>query len=188
LLTGEAAPAEKGAGDDVFAMTVVLSGRIDARVERTGAATAAAHIADVPDNTVDFKTGRQLWAERIADPPVWPALLSGLVASPWLGLSAGGALVDAHPKYKATLASSLGLINHFKLAAREGVLIKDGRTLELLNDVDTVVFDKTGTLTLAQPHVGRLYTRGSHTADDLVRVAAAAEQHQSHPIARAIRR
>ena len=52
--------------------------------------------------------------------------------------------------------------------------------------MDTVVFDKTGTLTLAQPHVGRLYVGARHTADEILSLAAAAEQHQSHPIAAAI--
>ena len=186
ILTGEAVPAEKGVGDAVFALTVVLSGKIWVRVEKTGAATAAAQVARVLSNTVDFKTGRQLRAEHVADRLVAPTFLSGLVAWPLLGAGAGAALLDAHPKYKTTLASSLGLLNYFKLAAREGLLIKDGRTLELLNDVDTVVFDKTGTLTLGQPHVRRLYTRGSHAAADILRLAAAAEQHQSHPVAAAI--
>jgi Cu2+-exporting ATPase len=186
LLTGEAAPVERGVGDAVLALTVVLSGKIRVRVEKTGAATAAAHIARVLDRTVDFKTGRQLRAERMSDRLVWPALVSGALTWPLLGPGAGVALVDAHPKYKATLASSVGLLNYFKLAAQEGVLIKDGRTLELLNEVDTVVFDKTGTLTLAQPYVGRVYRRPPYTADDVLRLAAAAEQHQGHPIARAI--
>ena len=161
LLTGEAAPAERGVGDAVFALTVVLSGKIGIRVEKTGAATAAAQIARVLSNTVDFKTGRQLRAERVADRLVAPAFLFGLGAWPVLGLGASAALLDAHPKYRTTLASSLGLLNYFRLAAREGLLIKDGRALELLSEVDTVVFDKTGTLTLGQPHVRRLYARAS---------------------------
>ena len=127
LLTGEAAPAERGVGDAVFALTVVLSGKIDIRVEKTGAATAAAQIARVLSDTVDFKTGRQLRAERVADRLVVPAFLFGLSAWPVLGLGASAALLDAHPKYRATLASSLGLLNYFRLAAREGLLIKDGR-------------------------------------------------------------
>jgi Cu2+-exporting ATPase len=186
LLTGEAQPAEKGVGDVVLALTVVLSGQIWVRVEKTGSATVAAEIVRVLDRTVDFKTGRQLGAERAADRLVTPALLSGLVAWPFLGFSAAAGLTDTHPKYKTTLMSSLGLLNYFKRAVREGLLIKDGRTLELLHKVDTVVFDKTGTLTLAQPHVGRIYVCPHRTAGELLSLAAAAEQHQSHPIAAAI--
>jgi Cu2+-exporting ATPase len=186
LLTGEAAPAERGVGDAVFALTVVLSGKIWIRVEKTGAATAAAQIARVLSNTVDFKTGRQLRAERLSDRLAVPAFLCGLGAWPVLGLGASAALLDAHPKYRTTLASSLGLLNYFRLAAREGLLIKDGRSLELLSEVDTVVFDKTGTLTLGQPHVRRLYARAPHGGDDILKYAAAAEQRQSHPVATAI--
>lgn len=186
LLTGEAVPAEKGVGDQVFASTVALSGTIHVRVEKTGAATAAAQIARLLSNTVDFKTGRQLRAERLSDRLIWPSLLSAAAACPLLGVSAGAALLDAHPKYRTTLASSLGLLNHFRLAAREGLLVKDGRALELLTAVDTVVFDKTGTLTLDQPHVRRVYARAPHTGADILRMAAAAEQHQTHPVARAI--
>jgi P-type E1-E2 ATPase len=187
MLTGEARPAEKGVGDAVFALTLVLSGTIAIRVEKTGEATAAAHIARILNNTVDFKTGRQLRAEHVADRLVWPAFISGLVAWPALGTGVAAALVDSHPKYKTTLASALGILNYFQLAAREGLLIKDGRTLELIQQVDTVVFDKTGTLTIEQPHVGHIYTCApSYTARDILSVAAAAEQHQSHPIARAI--
>ena len=163
ILTGEAVPAEKGVGDQVFASTVALSGKIHVRVEKTGAATAAAQIARVLSKTVDFKTGRQLKAERLAERLIWPAILSAAAAWPMLGASAGAALLDAHPKYKTTLASSLGLLNYFKLAAREGLLVKDGRALELLTAVDTVVFDKTGTLTLGQPHVRRVHARAPHT-------------------------
>ena len=186
ILTGEAVPAEKGVGDQVFASTVALSGRIHVRVEKTGAATAAAQIARVLSKTVDFKTGRQLKAERLAERLIWPAILSTAAAWPMLGASAAAALLDAHPKYKTTLASSLGLLNYFKLAAREGLLVKDGRALELLTAVDTVVFDKTGTLTLDQPHVRSVHARAPHTGADVLRLAAAAEQHQSHPMARAI--
>jgi heavy metal translocating P-type ATPase len=186
VLTGEAAPAEKTAGDPVFALTVVLSGRIAVRVEKTGAATAAAHIARVLDRTVDFKTGRQLRAERVAEGLVVPAFVAGLLAWPVLGFGIGAALVDAHPKQKATMASSFGLLGFFRIAAREGLLIKDGRTLELLSGVDTVVFDKTGTLTLAQPHVACIHRCGDESEDHVLGLAAAAEQRQSHPIARAI--
>jgi Cu2+-exporting ATPase len=186
VMTGEAIPAEKGVGERVLALTVVLSGKIFVRVEKTGPATAAAHIARVLERTVDFKTGRQLRVERVAGRLLVPALLAGLFTWPVFGASAGLAVVDSHPRYKTTLASSIGLLNYFKLAARQGLLIKDGRTLEALNDVDTVVFDKTGTLTLARPHLAGLHACSSHTQAEVLAFAAAAEQHQPHPIAAAI--
>ena len=187
VLTGESVPVEKGVGDSVFAFTLVLSGKILVRVVKTGEATAAAQIARMLNNTVDFKTGRQLQAEALADDLVLPALLSGLAVLPVLGVNAAGALVDIHPKYKTTLATSLGMLNFLKSAAQQGILIKDGRTLELLNQVDTIVFDKTGTLTMPQPQVAMIHPCTDYCTDEILLFAAAAEQHQSHPIAKAIR-
>ncbi|MEZ4727027.1 MAG: HAD-IC family P-type ATPase [Caldilineaceae bacterium] len=70
-------------------------------------------------------------------------------------------------------------------------MIKDGRALELVSQVDTVIFDKTGTLTLEQLTVGKIHacitgTATEFTEADVLRYAAAAEYKQTHPIARAI--
>jgi Cu2+-exporting ATPase len=78
------------------------------------------------------------------------------------------------------------LLNYLNLSSRNHVLIKDGRALELLHKVDTVIFDKTGTLTLEQPHVTTVHLCADLDADTVLRHAAAAEQRQSHPIAKAI--
>jgi P-type E1-E2 ATPase len=66
------------------------------------------------------------------------------------------------------------------------VLVKDGRALELLRDVDTFLFDKTGTLTRERPEVGRILTYDRHSEREILRWAAAAENKFSHPIAKAI--
>ena len=69
-------------------------------------------------------------------------------------------------------------------------MIKDGRSLELLKQVDTVIFDKTGTLTLEQPQIETIHVaeelETGVSADTVLSVAAAAEQRQHHPIAKAI--
>jgi Cu2+-exporting ATPase len=70
--------------------------------------------------------------------------------------------------------------------AERGVLIKDGRALERLAGVDTVVFDKTGTLTLERQHVVTVHALAPFGEAELLTLAAAAEQRQSHPIAQAI--
>jgi Cu2+-exporting ATPase len=73
-----------------------------------------------------------------------------------------------------------------KKATDEGMLIKDGRSLELLNQVDTIVFDKTGTLTEEQPHIGQVHPFAHYTEDEILYFAAIAEYKQKHPLARAI--
>ena len=80
----------------------------------------------------------------------------------------------------------LGMLSTLNSASQEGILIKDGRVLDLLNEVDTVVFDKTGTLTEEVPHVGQIHTCSDYDAMSVLAVAAAAEYRQTHPIARAI--
>ena len=64
--------------------------------------------------------------------------------------------------------------------------MKDGRALELMNEVDTILFDKTGTLTRERPEVGRIIGCGRFDGEDILRYAAAAEAKFAHPIAKAI--
>jgi Cu2+-exporting ATPase len=74
------------------------------------------------------------------------------------------------------------------VAARAGVLIKGATFLERLSQCDTVVFDKTGTLTMGVPEVVDVVPTGAVPSTELAAFAAAAEGHQSHPIADALRR
>ena len=80
------------------------------------------------------------------------------------------------------------MLTFLNIASQQGILIKDGRSLELLNQVDTIVFDKTGTLTLEQPTIGKIHAYNGVFEDDVLRYAAAAEDGcaQAHPIAKAI--
>jgi hypothetical protein len=80
----------------------------------------------------------------------------------------------------------LTLLNGLDAAVDHGILIKDGRALERLAQVDTVLFDKTGTLTLEQPRVAQVHALPGDDEARVLRLAAAAEQRQQHPIARAI--
>ena len=54
------------------------------------------------------------------------------------------------------MAAPLAMLSSLALCANKGILVKDGRALELMNEVDTVLFDKTGTLTRERPEVGRV--------------------------------
>ena len=54
------------------------------------------------------------------------------------------------------MAAPLGMLTSLTLCAQHGILVKDGRALEIMRKVDTVLFDKTGTLTREKPEVGRI--------------------------------
>src|SRR5262249_44497364 len=74
-------------------------------------------------------------------------------------------------------------------AARNRVLMKGGRSLEQLAEVDAIVFDKTGTLTTGIPAVVRIATtRHGGREDRVLALAAAAEARLTHPVAQAIAR
>ncbi len=186
LLTGEAQPAEKGPGDAVMAATVVLAGRIVIRVERTGKATLAARIAGILARTASYKQTFETKSSAIGDRWVVPTLGLSAVTAPWLGFKSGLAILLNSPGYDLRVLGPLSMLSFLRVAAENGVLIKEAGALERLSSIDTIVFDKTGTLTLEQPRVDRIHVYGGRQEHDILRLAAAAEQRQSHPIARAI--
>ncbi|MEM7117057.1 MAG: heavy metal translocating P-type ATPase [Chloroflexota bacterium] len=186
MLTGEAQPVAKQAGDTVLAATVVLQGSVDVRVKTTGAETTAAQIGRILEQTADYKSLVQSRGEELSDRLVLPLLgVSGLA---WAAVSPAAAIVVlcAPIVNPLRLASPLSVLSFLQLGLDSGILIKDGRSLELLQDVDTVVFDKTGTLTQEQPSVVAVHPLGALAEQELLLLAAAAEQKQSHPIAQAI--
>ncbi len=186
LLTGESQPAEKSAGDPVFAATMVLSGRAFIRVEKTGEATAAAQIGQMLMQTADFTSSVELRGVEISDRAAPPTFLLSALSLPLLGPVSALTILLSGFGYNMRLLGPLSVLNYLQLTALEGILIKDGRALEQVSKVDTVVFDKTGTLTLEQPHVGAIHTLNGYDETLLLTYAAAAEHRQTHPIAKAI--
>ena len=71
-------------------------------------------------------------------------------------------------------------------ASRMGILVKSVRFFEAANDIDTIVFDKTGTLTTGELNVAAIEPRHGVKENELLALAAAVEQHSTHPIARAV--
>lgn len=186
MLTGESQPVDKGPGDEVFASTVVLAGRVYVRVERTGEETVAAQIGQVLNEMADYRSSLQLRGQKISDQACSPTLALGVLALLLTGLNGMLAVLFSGVGYTMKILGPLSVLNFLQVTSRHGILIKDGRALEQIFTIDTVVFDKTGTLTLEQPHVGQIHVVDDIDASTLLTYAAAAEQRQDHPIARAI--
>jgi heavy metal translocating P-type ATPase len=185
-LTGESAPAEKTRGNNVFASTLMLAGKVIIRVEKAGKDTASSKITAVLRRTVAYKLRSQSRGEDLADQAVVPALGLSTLAASFVDPSAALAVINSEMGTGIRMAAPLGLLSSLTLCAQSGILVKDGRALEMMRQIDVVLFDKTGTLTQDRPEVGRIITRGTHTAEKILTLAATAEQNFSHPIAKAI--
>jgi Cu2+-exporting ATPase len=97
------------------------------------------------------------------------------------------AVFNCSPGNGIRLSASAQTLTHIILASQESILIKDGRVLEQLMEVDTVVFDKTGTLTEDKHEVTRIFRADKgHTKSEVLYFAAATEQKVGHPLAKAI--
>ncbi|MEZ4868188.1 MAG: heavy metal translocating P-type ATPase [Caldilineaceae bacterium] len=187
MLTGESQLVERGIGEGVFASTIVISGKIQIRVEKTGQATIAAQIGQVLNQTTAFKELIVARSLRITDAATLPTLALGALAWPVAGLSGGLAVLACSAGYNLRLTGPISMLNFLQSFSQQGILVKDGRSLELLNTVDTVVFDKTGTLTIETLQLAAIHTLNGWSTDEILAHAAATEHRQSHPIAQAIR-
>jgi heavy metal translocating P-type ATPase len=188
-ITGEGLPVTRGTGEQAFAATVIRDGQLTIRAARVGADTTAGQIVRLVESAPIGDTRMQNHAERLADRLVVPELV----------LATGAAVVSADFDRFLSLvivdygtgirvAAPTAVLSSMTHAARTGIIIKSGRHLERLAEIDTVVFDKTGTLTHGTPAVLDVLTYQDHiTGPHLLGLAAAAETHLQHPVAEALR-
>jgi Cu2+-exporting ATPase len=185
-LTGESRPVEKTEGDTVYAATVVQEGKVYFTAERVGTDTEAAQIVRLIREAPRSDTRMQDAAEQRADRLV-PVSLGGagaiLVATGDASRAASLLIIDYGTGIR--VAAPTTVLASMTTAARQGILIKSGRALEALSELDAVVFDKTGTLTTGDQRVERVFGYGLDAAE-VLRLAAGAEQRLSHPIAKAV--
>lgn len=195
MLTGESVPVEVGPGDDVAGATVNASGRLVIEATRVGSATALAQIARLVANAQAGKASIQSLADRVSAVFV-PVVIgvSALTLAGWLvsGAATAAAFTAAVAVIVIACPCALGLATPTALmvgtgrGAQLGIVIKGPEILEQTRQVTTIVLDKTGTLTEAKMTVIALVVADGVPEDELLRLAAAAENASEHPIARAI--
>jgi len=185
-LTGESAPVEKVKGDAVLASTTLIAGKVRVAVRNAGSDTTSAKLARILEDTAGYKLRSQSRGEELADRAVAPTLALGALGLVTAGVNGATAVVNCDLGTGIRMAAPIAMLSSLTLSAEHGILVKDGRALELLRNVDTFLFDKTGTLTRERPEVGRVFVYGGHSEEQLLRWAAAAEHKFSHPIAKAI--
>ena len=192
-ITGESRPVPKGAGDEVVAGTISTDGSVRVRITAVGEDTKLAGIRRLVLEAQSSRSRAQALADRAAAALFYVAVGAGVVTfAVWAALGdmdqaverSVTVLVISCP-HALGLAIPLVIAISTSVAARAGILVKDRLALERMRTVDTVLFDKTGTLTLGKPAVRGVATLAA-SADEGLRLAAAAESDSEHPLARAI--
>lgn len=188
-ITGEGLPVTRARGEPVFAATVIREGQLTINATRVGGDTTAGQIVRLVESAPIGDTRMQNHAERLADRLVLPELVLATGAAAFTGdFDRFLSLVIVDYGTGIRVAAPTAVLASMTHAARAGIIIKSGRHLERLAEVDTVVFDKTGTLTHGSPQVLDVLTYQDHiTGPHLLGLAAAAETKLQHPVAEALR-
>lgn len=186
-LTGEAQLVERAVGDPVKASTLLVQGRLRVRVEHAGQDCLAGQIVRILNSSSDYRLEVRSRGQRIVERGATPTLALSALALVLRGPVPALAVLFASFGYTMRYAAPVAVLGYLERAMHQGILVKDGRALERLDGIDTVVFDKTGTLTEDALDVARVHVCGNLSEDEVLALAAAAEQRQSHPIAQAIR-
>jgi Cu+-exporting ATPase len=195
MLTGEATPLPREPGGRVLAGSLNYDGAVVCKAESLGEATVLAQITRM----VEQAQGSRAPMERLADrassifvPVVLGLALltfaAWLIATHSLPLALAttvAVLVIACPCAMG-LAVPAALTVAVGRGAQLGVLFKGGEALERLAHLDAIVLDKTGTLTVGRPVLAAVHSLAGHEENDLLRMAAAAEERSNHPLAHAI--
>ncbi len=194
MITGESRTVRREPGDTVVAGTVATDSGVRVSVTAVGDDTALAGIRRLVAEAQASSSRAQRLADIAAAWLFWFALgAAAITAIVWFSLGMPGdaiirtitVLVIACP-HALGLAIPLVVSIATERAARGGVLVKDRLALERMRTVSAVLFDKTGTLTKGAPTVTAVETAGTHTEDELLALAAAAENDSEHPLAKAI--
>ena len=195
ILTGESLPLEKGAKDSLIGGSIVENGTVKAQVTAVGKETILSRIVDLAKQAQSEKPPIQQLADKISAVFV-PAVL--IIAA---GTLAGNYFFFDIPFDKSLMRSiavlviacpcAMGLATPAAIAvglgraARNGVLFKDAKSLELFKDIKQIVFDKTGTLTTGEFQISNLKSE-TVTEEEFKKIVYSLEKFSNHPIAKAI--
>ena len=197
MLTGESLPVAKEPGAPVVGGSINRTGAFTFRATRVGSDTVLARIIRLVEAAQGSKAPIQRLADRVAAVfvPIILALAGLTFAAWWLwgpapaafhALAAAVAVLVIACPCAMGLATPTAIMVATGRGADLGVLIRSAEALETLHRAGVMVLDKTGTLTVGAPTVTDVEPAGDLAADDVLAVAAAAEQGSEHPLGEAI--
>src|SRR6266852_5611126 len=209
MITGESIPVEKVEGDPLIGATINQRGLLHMRATKVGADTVLASIIRMVEQAQGSKAPIQRLADTVSGifvPVVlviaaltfiaW-AVIGNVAAThtagvmgasnPWIiAIVAGVAVLVVACPCAVGLATPTAIMVGTGKGAEQGILIKGGESLERIQAVRAVLLDKTGTITKGKPELTDVVTVPGKEGNEMLRLAAEAEQGSEHPLAAAI--
>ena len=192
-LTGESLPREVGEGEEVISGCVNMTSQIHVKVNKVFYDSTVSKILELVENASSRKSKAENFITKFAKyytPAVvcsalLLAIIPGIITKDWYSwiYRALSFLVVSCP-CALVVSIPLSFFAGIGAASRRGILVKGSNYLELLNKANTFVFDKTGTLTKGNFAVTAISPQ--ENKEEVLRLAAIAEQGSSHPIAKSI--
>ncbi|MDA9808416.1 cation-translocating P-type ATPase [Flavobacteriales bacterium] len=195
MITGESIPIDKTTGDEVIGGTIITDGNLKIKATKIGDDTLLSQIIELVKNAQNNKPNIQKLGDQVSAVFV-PVVLTISLATFIIGhyffnieiqdafLRSIAVLVISCPCAMG-LATPTAVMVGIGRAAKNGILIKGGDTLEKLASIKTIVFDKTGTLTTGKFIVSQ-FTVLDGDENDVKNIIYNIEQHSSHPIAKSL--
>lgn len=192
-LTGESLPVSAGVGDPVYGGGINTSGTVEIEITKPYAESSSARILELVENAQDKKAKAERFITRFARKytvaVVLLALFIAFVCPIFTGyadtfiswLYRGLTLLVVSCPCAFVISVPLSFFAGIGCASRNGILVKGAASIEVLSKLSAVALDKTGTLTK-----GALSVISCDGDPDALKLAAHAEAHSSHPIAKAI--
>ncbi|KAF0153542.1 MAG: cadmium-translocating P-type ATPase [Ignavibacteria bacterium] len=196
-LTGESVPRKVKEKDFVLAGMINQSGLLTIRVTKIFSESSISQILELVENAASKKAETEKFITTFAKyyTPVVvigalllavipPLLFANQTFTDWI-YRALVVLVISCP-CALVISIPLGYFGGIGGASKRGILVKGSNYLDALTKVKTVVFDKTGTLTKGEFKVSEIVVKNGFDKEELIRLAAYAESHSNHPIAKSV--
>lgn len=199
MLTGEPIPVDKTSGDQVFGGTINTNGALEIKVTAKVSENFLSQIIRLVEASQGSKAPIQRLADQISAVFVPLVLIIALItlvawlligsmtigfteALPLALLCFVGVLVIACP-CALGLATPTAIVTATGTGAKNGILIKNAESLELLHKASTILLDKTGTITEGRPVLTDIVAEEENLA---LGILASLERNSEHPLAKTI--
>jgi Cd2+/Zn2+-exporting ATPase/Cu+-exporting ATPase len=200
-ITGESMPIEAGSGTNVYAAAIVSQGSLRVQATHIGPDSTYGRVIKLVEEAEAHRGNIQRLADKFSSyylPVVIGVALLTLIIRQDPMATAAVLVVACSCAF--ALATPIAILASVGAGAKQGVLIKGGKYLEVLPNADVLLIDKTGTLTLGKPHITDITpikmkpqknpdgpAGEQEIQSRLLVLAASAERYSEHPLAEAVR-